>query len=144
MKFQRSDAHVIAAVFTPPAADFDEALLTLDPPPFLAAVGRSAPPFSPIGIGPRPCSDRSLGRVVSSERRARQTELPPIKGSKFSLDDLLGRETTAALLTNQGSGRASRIEARAVPRLEWQTLEALPSPVQMATLTVDDRVVAER
>jgi len=51
MKFQRGKADVIAAVFTPPAADFDQALLTLNPPPFLTAVGHSAPPFSPIGIG---------------------------------------------------------------------------------------------
>jgi len=68
MKLQRGDADVIAAVFAPAASDFDKTLLTLNPPPSLTAVRRLVPPLSSISVRSGPCSDRSLGRVVRSER----------------------------------------------------------------------------
>lgn len=143
VKLQRSDAEVVAAVFAPAASDFDETLLTLNPPPSLTAIRRFVPPLSPIGIRQRP-SDRALGRVMSPKRRARETELPSVEGSQFSVNDLLRRELAAALSTDQRSRRASRIEPRTAPRLEWQTIEALAPPMQVATLAVDDRVVTEK
>jgi hypothetical protein len=36
------------------------------------------------------------------------------------------------------------VEARAVPRLEGQAFQALPPAMQVATLSIDDLVVAER
>jgi hypothetical protein len=35
------------------------------------------------------------------------------------------------------------MKARAAARLEWQAGEALPSPMKMTTLAVDNRVVTE-
>jgi len=143
VKLECGGAGVIATVLAPASSNFDQALLTLYPPPSLTAVRRLAPPLSSIGIGPGSRPERLLRRVVSSERRTHETELASIEGPQFSVNDLLCRELAAALLTNQGSRRARSVETGTTPRPEWQTPEALPSPVQMATLAVDDRVVAE-
>jgi hypothetical protein len=144
VKLQRGDADVVAAVFTPAPSGLDEALLTLHPPPPLTAIRRIVPPLSSIGIRSGPCSDRPLGRVVTSERRASQTEPSSVERSQFSVNDLLCGELAPALLTGQRSWRARGVESRASPRLEWQALKTLPPPVQMATLAVDEWVVAER
>jgi len=69
VKLQRGDTDVISAVFTSPASGFDQALLALYPPPSLTPIRRIAPPLSSIGVS-LAIRDRSLGRVVGSERRA--------------------------------------------------------------------------
>jgi len=143
VKLQRGDADVIAAVFTPPASDLDQALLTLHPPPSLTPVGRIAPPLSSIGTGLGAISNRLLRGVVTSKRRAGETESPSIERSQLSVDDLLRRELAAAPVTSQHLRWARVVEARAMPRLERQAFEALASAMQMATLSVDDLVVAE-
>ena len=143
VKLQRGNADVIAAVFTTPASDFDQALLALYPPPSLTAVRRLAPPLSSIGIRVGSLADRLLRRVVISERRARQTEAPSIKRSQLSVDQLLCRELAPAPLTDQHPRWARVIEAGVAPRLEGETFKAQASPMQMATLSVDDLVVAE-
>jgi hypothetical protein len=56
---------------------------------------------------------------------------------------LFRQELVTAQLTDQHPWRARVVEARAVPRLERQTVEALAAPMQMATLSIDDRIVAE-
>jgi len=38
VKLQRGDTDVVGTLFAPTASDFDEALLTLNPPPSLTAV----------------------------------------------------------------------------------------------------------
>lgn len=143
MKLQRGDIDVIAAVFTAPASDFDQALLTLYPPPSLTAIRRIAPPLSSIQLGLRPPSDRTLRSVVISKRRACKTEFPSMERSKLFIDHLLRPELATAKLTRQHPRWARVIEARAMPRLERQTLEALAAPMEMATLSIDDLVGAE-
>jgi hypothetical protein len=144
VKLQRGDADVVAAVFTSAPSGLDEALLAFHPPPSLTAIRRIVPPLSSSGIRSGPCSDRSLGRVVTSERRASQTEPSSVERSQFSVNDLLSGELAPALLTSQSAWRARRVESRASPRFEWQALKTLPPPVKMATPAVDDWVVAER
>jgi hypothetical protein len=144
VKLERGDGGVVAAVLTMAPTHFDEFSLSFQPALSLIAIPGISAPLSPIGVGVVTASDRLLRGVVSSEGRAFQTEFPSIERPQFSVNDLLCREFAAALLTNQRSQRTRRIEARTVPRLERKTPETLPSSVQVATLAVDDRVVAER
>src|SRR2546423_1747998 len=80
MKFERSDARVVAAVLTTASAHFDQLLLSFQPALSLIAIPGISAPLSSIRVGVVTASDRLLGGVVSSERRAFQTELPSIEG----------------------------------------------------------------
>jgi hypothetical protein len=143
MKLKRGSAYAVTAFFAVPATGFDQPPLAFQPSLSLIAIPGIAPPLSSIRLSVVVVSYRSLRRVVASERRAGDPELSSIQRSHLSVDDLLRRELSTALLTHQRAQWPRGVVARAMPGLEWQALEAETSPVQVPTLAVDNRVVAE-
>lgn len=143
VKLEGGDAHVVAAVFATTATRFDQPPLALEPPLPLVAVPRISPTLPSIRIDVVTTRYRLLRGVVRSERRACETELPAIERSQFAFDQLLCRKLNAALLTCEHLARLWRIEAGAVSRSERSALQTQSSALQMATLTFDDRVIAE-
>jgi hypothetical protein len=121
VKLKRGSAQVVTALFTEPAMGFDQPALTFQPTLSLIAVPGIAPPLSAIRLSVVAASDRSLRRVVATERRAGKAEPSSIQRSHFPVDQLFCRELGAALLAVQRSARLRRIKARAMARFERAT-----------------------